>query len=503
MNRLLGLTAIVAVVGAVLVGVPAHAAPQAQAVANWSMAPQSKDVNGDGFIDGDGGVPQARPLGLRPSTSFIGAGNRIAQPSERLIDGSKSWYLNPRGFQVRLDACKSTGKEYRWRIFRNERQVKVTPWKPISGTACKRSVRLPEGDYRLKLEVRFNGTNVDYQWVDATIKDYLFVVMGDSYSSGEGNPRNIDAWITNPQSDFRPYYDDDPCNRSVHGAPAQAALALEESSDKTSVTLIDVSCSGATINSGILGPQRWAGEQASQIQQVQQLIGNRNIDVLVFSIGGNDIGFTSILSTCALSVDCPLTPATSPPLNKFANVQQGVQTLTGRLPSGYQAIADCLDGGDCDLAGGQQIAALSLASDAQVLPMTYPDITRSAIGEPCRYLTLSPADFSWARDTILVTQAANPYLFSPFIGAARNLSTTNGTLNGQIVATSQLGWSPVVGIWGSSGESTTGHGVCAGPESWVFGVTAISGPFASASFHPNPTGQRAMARQIARALGVR
>ena len=64
-------------------------------------------------------------------------------------------------------------------------------------------------------------------------------------------------------------------------------------------------------------------------------------------------------------------------------------------------------------------------------------------------------------------------------------------------------WLSVAGIWGASGESTTGHGVCAGDESWVFGVTTLSGPFASAAFHPNPAGQRSIGRQIARTLGLR
>ena len=107
--------------------------------------------------------------------------------------------------------------------------MELTKWRPNEPAACTRNVRLAEGDYRLKLEVRFDGTNVDYQWADATIKDYLFVVMGDSYASGEGNPRNVQAWLRNPDPDLRPYYDDAQCNRSTRSAPAQAALALEES----------------------------------------------------------------------------------------------------------------------------------------------------------------------------------------------------------------------------------------------------------------------------------
>ena len=472
-----------------------------RAVGDWSMLAQSRDADGDGFIDGDGGVPRARPLGSEPAKKFVGAGNRIAQPSERLINGNQSWYLNPRGFSVRLNACDSRGEEYQWRIYRGNTQVERTRWRAVKPKTCTRTVRLQEGQYRFKLEVR-RGVSTEFEWIDANVNDYLFVVLGDSYASGEGNPRNVLAWIDDPDRPFAPYYDDAACNRSTRSGPAQAALALEKSSDKSSVTLIDVACSGATVNSGMLGPQRGAGQTLSQIQQVQQVIGNRAIDIVVFSIGGNDIGFTSILSACALSLDCPLTRASTPPLNRFDNVQQGVQTLTSRLPDAYERIAACLGGDSCTLTDGTQVPSVKLAPSARVLPMTYLDITRSAAGQPCTYLTLSRSDFAWARDTILVPQAPNPYRFTTFGGATRNLSTGAGTLNGQIIATSRLGWQPVAGIWGGSGDSATGHGVCAGSEAWVFGVTGFTGPFASASFHPNPAGQRFTGRQIARALGV-
>ena len=480
----------------------AQGAERSKARGDWSMVPQSKDADGDGFIDGDGGVPRKRPLGAVPAKKFIGAGNRIAQPAERLIGGVQSWYLNPRGYSVRLDACASRGKEYQWRIYRGDKQVERVPWRQLTSNTCKRNIRLQEGDYRFKLEVRSGSEDVDFQWMDATVLDYLVVVLGDSYASGDGNPRNVDAWIRDPDQEFAPYYDDAACKRSVRSGPMQAALALEKSSSKSSVTVIDVSCSGATVYTGVLGPQPSAGQNRSQIEQVQDRIGNRAIDLVTFSVGGNDIGFTSILSTCAVSLDCPLVSATSPPLNRYKTVQQGVQTLTGQLPQRYDRLAQCLGGDTCTLTGGSAVAPLKLSSDARVLPLTYPDITRSAIGEPCRYLTLSPTNFAWARDTILVPQAPNPYRFTTFGGSTRNLSTGNGTLNGQILATSRLGWEPVAGIWGASGDSTAGHGVCAGSDAWVFGITAITGPFASASFHPNPAGQRSAGRQIARALGV-
>ena len=255
-------------------------------------------------------------------------------------------------------------------------------------------------------------------------------------------------------------------------------------------------------SAGVLGPQNSSGRRLSQIEQVHELIGNREVDIVVLSVGGNDVGFTSILSTCALFVDCPLQKGVTSPLDKYASVQTGVQALTAELPNAYARIANCLGARACRSANGAPMKALKLSNEGRVLPMTYPDITRAANGAPCRYLTLGASDFAWARDTILVPQAVNPYPYTTYRGKTENLSTTQGTLNGHIVGTSSLGWTPVVGIWGSSGESTTGHGVCAGQDAWVFGITGITGPFAGASFHPNPAGQNAMGAQIARVLGV-
>ena len=89
------------------------------------MVPQSKDANGDGFIDGDGGVPKSGALELQPSTTFIGAGNFTAQPNERLIGGALSWYLDAGGYPVQLNACASTGETYVWTISQGQSIIKT------------------------------------------------------------------------------------------------------------------------------------------------------------------------------------------------------------------------------------------------------------------------------------------------------------------------------------------------------------------------------------------
>ena len=293
------------------------------------MVPQSKDADGDGFIDGDGGVPRRGPLSLQPSPTLVGAGNRIAQPHERLVGGSLSWYLSPRGYPVRLDACASRGDAFRWTITSSGSVVARLGWQPLSPRTCDRTVFLPEGEYRLALQSR-SGGRVDLTEIPATVRNILIVAMGDSYASGEGNPRNVRAWMRTGAA-FTPYWDDDPCHRSTRAAPAQAALALEKASPHTSVTLVFLACSGATVDSGILGPQSGAQQASSQLEQATKILGDRPADLVLLSIGGNDVGFTSILQTCAFNADCPLARPGSGPLAGYRTVQEGVQAQTSAL----------------------------------------------------------------------------------------------------------------------------------------------------------------------------
>lgn len=490
---------------AVLVGstifasAPAQAAPAPVAKGTWLMVPQSKDANGDGFIDGDGGVPKSGALALQPSATFIGAGNFIAQPNERLIGGALSWYLDPAGYPVQLSACASTGDNYSWTISQGQTVITTTAPRALKKKTCKTTLTLPEGDYNFRLTVQ-SGKKRALQSLPAAVKNILFVVIGDSYASGEGNPRNVDAWLSEAGA-FAPYWDDDNCNRSVRGAPAQAALALEKSSPSSSVTLVDVACSGATIDGGALGPQQAAGQTTSQIQQLRALIGDRPIDIASISLGGNDTGFTTVLTSCALNNDCPIRRATNGTLARYPTLHDGVQAELGKLPANYARLAGCLGGTACAVSGSGAVSPLKLAPDALILPTMYPDITRAASGGPCTYLTIDASDFAWARDTQLLPTPGPTYPFTAGSGQTFTLSLANGTLNSQIGATVALGWTPVTGAWSSSGDSPTGHGVCANADSWVFGLTTFQG-FNSASFHPNPKGQQVIGREIAKLLEV-
>ncbi|MGQ4419594.1 SGNH/GDSL hydrolase family protein [Streptomyces sp. SAS_269] len=98
--------------------------------------------------------------------------------------------------------------------------------------------------------------------------DLTYVSLGDSYTSGPLIPRQVNA----------------DCARSDHNYPSLLA------SWRGASTFKDVSCAGATTN------EMWQA-QGSNAAQLDAL--DRNTDLVTVQIGGNDVGFGSIIGTCA------------------------------------------------------------------------------------------------------------------------------------------------------------------------------------------------------------
>ncbi|MFD7243948.1 GDSL-type esterase/lipase family protein [Streptomyces massasporeus] len=137
----------------------------------------------------------------------------------------------------------------------------------------------------------------------------LLVTLGDSFISGEagrwagnsnesaaGHAGTDRAWdpqtrASDPHTVYGATYDDG-CNRSdsaeVHSAPG---------SDRR----VNLACSGAT-STAILLPEN-GGEpfkgQPSQAEQLQMTADGHPVHAVVMSVGGNDLGFSGIISTCA------------------------------------------------------------------------------------------------------------------------------------------------------------------------------------------------------------
>jgi hypothetical protein len=191
---------------------------------------------------------------------------------------------------------------------------------------------------------------------EITVRDLLIAGLGDSIAAGEGNPDKPVAlsdigfcfgdFLGGPGSQFyrpgRAGYPGDKscstakeesntealkewqrhaagwlsagCHRSMYGYQMRAALALAVENPHLAVTFVPLACAGATIERGLLGPQRirecpptaratCAGTQPGQIAQLTEVMGlaqrqqpGRALDLILLTVGANDIQFSGLVA---------------------------------------------------------------------------------------------------------------------------------------------------------------------------------------------------------------
>jgi len=219
-----------------------------------------------------------------------------------------------------------------------------------------------------------------------------YVALGDSYSSGVGTRTYINDGTT--------------CQRSVYAYPSLIAAARAYS-------LNFRACSGAKI----------ANVTSSQLGALTS-----STSYVTISVGGNDAGFSSVLTTCAQPAWLSNCNAAIDKAQAYVN-----NTLPAALARLYTSIR-------------------SKAPRATVVVAGYPRLFN---GEDCNALTW----FSLSEET--------------------RLNQTANLLNGKLsTASGAAGFK-----WANPTTAFLGHAVCDSPE-WLNG---LSNPI-SESYHPNRTG---------------
>jgi len=225
-----------------------------------------------------------------------------------------------------------------------------------------------------------------------------YVALGDSYSSGTGT-----------RMFFEPS-----CQRSVYAYP----YLLHEA--HPTWTFVDAACSGATTSSLL----------SSQVASVTS-----DTNWVTYTIGGNDAGFSSVITECAL-------PGWASNCTGAINTAQGIikNTLPGRLDEVNNAIK-------------------SRAPSAKVIVLDYPHLFN---GEDCNALTwFSPSEETRLNET--ADQLKN------VISEAATRAGSNFTFRDVIPA-------------------FVGHAVCDGgggsSTEWINGLSSPTGE----SYHPKVTG---------------
>lgn len=236
------------------------------------------DLDGDGFLD----LPNTPEYVTPPDGRFEVAFDATGSTAWASVDGE------PTDVEV---------LRYLWRF---DSDALVSPLR-VETSEPEVVVRLPEGPAQVEFTIVVEGPD---GWASGSVvesfevEDILIVVMGDSYASGDGNPdvprteatEAVWADPNGPSGDSHAA-----ASRSSAAWPLAAAAAIEAADSHTSVTLVSVAASGARIDRGMLGPQRNVS-LISQVEHAVYLVAERQVDAVVMSIGGNDIGFGRIVA---------------------------------------------------------------------------------------------------------------------------------------------------------------------------------------------------------------
>ncbi len=313
------------------------------------------------------------------------------------------------------------------------------------------------GAYRVSLKTT-NGEERGFGEIRIVIKDLLIVGIGDSVGSGEGNP-DIPAGADPATWESRR------CDRSHFSFEAQTAEALEEASAKTSVTLLHLACSGATIQRGLIGEYRGINDRGGpplgpQVTELATLAAKRKVDALLVSIGANDVGFGPIVQFCLAEPSCPNRkfPTASSP----KTLDDVLRERIAGLPGLYAA-----------LAAGLKDAGI--APDAVYITQ-YFDPTRDANGVFCDPLigagssVLTQGEAKWAYERLIV----------PLNAAVAAAAAANG-------------WHVVTGAQ----EIFRLHGYCSS-STWIVGlIESLQNQLdLNGALHPNRHGHELISKLV-------
>lgn len=258
-----------------------------------------------------------------------------------------------------------------------------------------------------------------------------YVALGDSYTAGPLIPNQI----ADPLN----------CWRSDHDYPHLVYPHIVAGNVKVS-SFADVSCSGAT-TADMYNPQSLSptGSNAPQLNAVTS-----QAKVVTIGIGGNDIGFSSIVENCALQN--PFGAGCTPDY-----VQNGHDVLRDRIAALAPKIAKLIDD------------VHSRAPQAQIFIVGYPTIL-PATGTGCYPIVpLLPSDVPYLRG---VEQALNTMLAQQASAHGAHFVDT---------ATSSIG-----------------HDVCSATK-WVEGVLPTNLAF---PVHPNAAGMANTASVVSAAINA-
>ena len=217
----------------------------------------------------------------------------------------------------------------------------------------------------------------------------LAVVLGDSTAAGLGNPL-----VAAPSKLDRA------CRRSADAYAADLAAV-------NNWNVLNLACSGATIQHGLLGPQQ-AGGGVTAAAELAQARRATHAQLVIVSIGANDVGWSGLVGLCAAAKSCADSASTAyfqQHLASFASQYYQLLEQLAALPSRPRVLINlyydpfdprqqCLTSEGLDAAKEQALSGLlsalnrvlsNGATAAADIPVQ-PDFTGHALCDPGSYV---------------------------------------------------------------------------------------------------------------------
>ncbi len=304
---------------------------------------------------------------------------------------------------------------------------------------------------------------------EIAVRDALIAGLGDSIAAGEGNPdRAVELeggfcfkrFLRGGGGQyFRPSragYSDDrscengpasasaaadwarhgarwmnpACHRSLYSYQLRTALALAIEQPHLAVTFIPLACTGATIDAGMFGSQRaddcpWvvgiescSGTAPAQLDELKTIMvavrrqqPNRNLDMVLLSVGANDVNFAGLVAN--VIVDATTERILLRQGGAIASVDDSQHALDGDLPDEFAHLRTVLK----PYVGGNL---------NRVVYVSYANPAMQAENKPCpggRYgLDVHPA-FGADGDRL---RAAATFVDAKFLPKLKVLATCDG-----------------------------------------------------------------------------
>jgi lysophospholipase L1-like esterase len=269
----------------------------------------------------------------------------------------------------------------------------------------------------------------------------LYIALGDSYTAGDGIP----APLGGPAG----------CERSSHSYPLLVARHLRLKASQYR----DVSCSSAKVASLTAGQSAGGSVNPPQLRAL-----SASTTLVTVGIGGNDLGFTAILTRCVeLDVLDVLFARV------FNHPDDSAPCRASYTSGGTDQIGRKISAASAELAAALR-RIHDLAPRARVLVVGYPDLLPASGGSTCALvLGITAADVAYLN------------------GAELQL---NRMLRGQAAAAGDG--------YVDTYTPSIGHDACT--ASAVRWIEPLIPDAPAAPMHPNAAGQQAIAAAVERAI---